>query len=96
MEQTSERLEPKLRDSALMVLRRHHIAEDDLQVEANEPGKAIYCIIRGHRVRVQLDDRSVAFHVRGGRWSGSRVDYPTTGSFVAAFEEALHGALSGD
>lgn len=38
---------------------------------------------------------SVAFRVLSGRWSGRRVDYPTAGAFVAAFEEALQGALSG-
>ena len=39
VEGLSEKLEGKLRDSALMVLRRHGIAEDELQLEPNEPGK---------------------------------------------------------
>lgn len=89
-----ERLEPKLRDSAYMVLRRHGIAEDELQLEQNEPGKPVYSLIRGHRVRVHLDDRSATFSVRTGRWSGARADFPTTGAFIAAFETALHEALA--
>jgi len=92
---TSERLEPRLRETALIILRRHHIGEDDLQLEANEPHEPPSCLIRGHRVRVEVDDGSVAFRVMSGRWSGRRVDYPTAGAFVAAFEEALHGALAG-
>jgi hypothetical protein len=91
---SSERLEPRLREIALIVLRRHNIGEDDVQLEKNEPRDPASCLIRGHRVRVQLDDGSVAFRVRSGRWSGRRADYPTAGAFVAAFEEALHGALS--
>jgi hypothetical protein len=90
-----ERLEPRLRETALIVLRRHHIGEDDLKFEANEPHEPPSCLIAGHRVRVQLDDGSVAFRVRAGRWSGRRIDYPTAGAFVAAFEEALNGALEG-
>jgi hypothetical protein len=89
-----ERLEPRLRETALIILRRHHIGEDDLQLEPNEPHQPPYCLIRGHRVRVEVDDGSVAFRVHSGRWSGRRVDYPTAGAFVAAFEEALNGALS--
>jgi hypothetical protein len=94
METTTERLEPKLRESALMVLRRHGIGEDDVRLEENEPGNPASCLIRGHRVRVHLDDRSAAFQVRAGRWSGARVDFPTAGSFIAAFEEALQDALT--
>jgi hypothetical protein len=90
-----ERLEPRLRETALIVLRRHHIGEDDLRFETNEPHEPPSCLITGHRVRVQVDDGSVAFRVRSGRWSGRRVDYPTVGAFVAAFEEALNGALEG-
>jgi hypothetical protein len=89
-----ERLEPRLRETALIVLRRHHIGEDDLQFEANEPHEPSSCLIRGHRVRVHVDDESADFRVHAGQWSGRRGDYPTAGSFVAAFEEALHGALS--
>jgi hypothetical protein len=95
VETSSQRLELKLKDSALMVLRRHGIGEDELQLEESEPGKPPSCLIRGHRVRVQIDDRSAAFRVHAGRWSGARVDFPTVGAFIAAFEEALQGALSG-
>jgi hypothetical protein len=90
-----ERLEPRLRETALIILRRHDIGESDLQFEESEPHEPPSCVIRGHRVRVQVDDGSVAFRVRAGRWSGRRADYPTAGAFVAAFEEALQDALSG-
>jgi hypothetical protein len=53
---SSERLEPRLRETALIVLRRHNIGEDDLQLEVNEPHEPSSCLIRGHRVRVQVDD----------------------------------------
>jgi hypothetical protein len=89
-----ERLEPRLRETALIILRRHEIGEDDLQLEKNEPHEPPSCLINGHRVRVHVDEGSAAFRVRSGRWSGRRADYPTAGAFVAAFEEALHGALS--
>ncbi len=92
---SSERLEPRLRETALIVLRSHDIGEDDLQLEKNEPHESPSCLIQGHRVRVHVDEGSAAFRVRSGRWSGRRADYPTAGAFVAAFEEALHGALSG-
>jgi len=88
-----ERLEPRLRESALIVLRRHQIGEDDLQCEANEPHEPPSCLIRGHRVRVHVDDGSAEFRVRAGQWSGRRADYPTAGAFIAAFEDALNGAL---
>lgn len=90
-----ERLEPKLRESALFVLRRHHVSQDDLQLEENEPGKPASCLIKGHRVRIHLDDRSAAFQVKAGRWSGARPDYPTAGAFIADFERELDEALSG-
>ena len=93
---SSERLEPRLRETALIILRRHNIGEDDLQLEKNEPHEPPSCLIRGHRVRVHVDEESAAFRVLSGRWSGRRADYPTAGAFVAAFEEALHGALSGE
>lgn len=93
---SGERLEPRLRETALIVLRRHSIGDDDVQLQANEPHEAPSCLILGHRVRVQVDDGSATFRVRAGRWSGRRVDYPTAGAFVAAFEEALNGALSGE
>ncbi len=96
METSSQRLELKLKDSALMVLRRHGIGEDELQVEDNEPGKPPSCLIKGHRVRVHVDERSAAFKARSGRWSGACADFPTAGAFIAAFEEALQGALSGE
>ncbi len=92
---SSERLESRLCESALIMLRRHDIGEGDLQLEQNEPHAPPSCLIRGHRVRVQVDESSAAFRVLAGRWSGRRADYPTAGSFIAAFEEALHGALSG-
>lgn len=95
MTASNERLEPRLREAALILLRRHHIGEDDLQFEKNEPHEPPFCVIRGHRVRVEVNDDSVAFRVMAGRWSGRRADYPTAGAFVAAFEEALNGALSG-
>lgn len=88
-------LEPRLREAALVVLRRHGIDEADLQLESNEPHQPPSCLIRGHRVRVEVDDGSVTFRVMAGRWSGRRADYPTAGAFVAAFEEAMNGALSG-
>ncbi len=95
MSAAGERLEPRLRETALVILRRHHIGEGDLQLEVNEPHQPPSCLIRGHRVRVEVDDGSAAFRVMAGRWSGRRADFPTVGAFVAAFEEALHGALSG-
>jgi hypothetical protein len=95
MTPAGERLEPRLREAALIVLRRHQIGEDDLQLEANEPHAPPSCLIRGHRVRVRVDGESAEFRVRSGQWSGRRADYPTAGAFVAAFEEALHGSLSG-
>ncbi len=95
MTSSTERLEPRLRETALIMLRRHGIGEDDLQFEANEPHQPPSCLIKGHRVRVEVDDSSVAFRVKAGRWTGRRADFPTTGAFVAAFEEALHGALAG-
>ena len=90
---TSERLEARLRETALIILRRHHLGEDDLQLEKNEPLEPPSCLIRGHRVNVHVDEGSAALRVRSGRWSGRRADYPTAGAFVAAFEEALDGAL---
>jgi hypothetical protein len=95
MTSSGQSLEPRLRESALIVLRRHNMGEGDLQLEINEPHEPPSCLIRGHRVRVQLDGGSAVFRVRSGRWSGQRADYPTAGAFVAAFEEALSGALSG-
>ena len=95
MTSSGERLEPRLRETALILLRRHHIGDDDVQLVMNEPHEPSSCVIRGHRVRVEVDGSSVAFRVMSGRWSGRRVDYPTAGAFVAAFEEALQGALSG-
>ena len=95
MTSSGEPLDVRLREMALIVLRRHHIGDEDLQLEMNEPHEPPSCLIRGHRVRVQVDGGSVAFRVLAGRWSGRRVDYPTAGAFLAAFEEALHGALSG-
>lgn len=92
---TGDSLEPRLRETALIMLRRHGIGEDDLQLEENEPHEPPSCLIRGHRVRVEVDADSATFRVMSGRWSGRRLDYPTAGAFVAAFEEALHGALAG-
>jgi hypothetical protein len=95
MSSSSERLEPRLRETALIILRRHHIGEDDVRLEVNEPHEPPSCLIRGHRVNVHVDDGSAALRVHSGRWSGRRADYPTAGAFVAAFEEALDGALTG-
>lgn len=95
MSPSGEPLLPRLRESALVLLRRHHIGEDDVRLEANEPGDPPSCLIRGHRVNVHVDDGSAAFRVKAGRWSGRRADFPTTGAFVAAFEEALNDALAG-
>lgn len=95
MTSSADRLEPRLRETALIVLRRHGIGEDDLQLSMNEPHEPPSCLIRGHRVRVEVNDDSVAFRVLAGRWSGRRADHPTAGAFLAAFEEALHGALAG-
>lgn len=91
----SDRLTPKLKDSALVVLRRHGVAEDELQIEGSEPGHPASCLIKGHRVRIHVDDGSAAFSVRAGRWSAARKDYPTVGAFVADFEQALNDALTG-
>lgn len=95
MTASHERLESRLRESALIILRRHDIGEGDLQLEVNEPHEPPSCLIKGHRVRVEVNGDSAAFRVMAGRWSGRRADYPTAGAFVAAFEEALQGALSG-
>jgi len=92
---SAERLESRLRETALIILRRHRIGDDDVRIAMNEPHEAPSSLISGHRVRVELNDESVAFRVHAGRWSGRRADYPTAGSFVAAFEEALEGALAG-
>ncbi len=86
-------LSPRLRESALTVLRRHHVAEDELAFETpKEDPRA--CVIRGHRIRVHVDDGRADFNVRSGKWSGAREDFPSTGSFVAAFEDALDKAIS--
>lgn len=90
-----ERLLSRLRESALIMLRRHAIGDDDLQFEENEPHQPPFLLIKGHRVRVELTDDSVSFRVMAGRWSGRRANYPTTGAFIADFEEALNAALSG-
>lgn len=95
MPSSADRLEPRLRETALIVLRRHHIGDDDVRLEPNEPHEAPFCLISGHRVRVEVNDDSAAFRVMSGRWSGRRADYPTAGAFLAAFEEALDGALKG-
>lgn len=87
-------LNVRLRESALIVLREHGIADDDLQLEGNEPGEAPSCLIRGHRVRIEVNDGSAAFKVHAGRWSGATVDFPTVGAFLAAFETALHESLT--
>lgn len=90
-------LQPKLREAALTVLRHHGVAEDELTFEGPEkPTEPPFCLMRAHRIRVHVDDRSAAFEVRGGRWSGMRADYPSVGAFVAALEEELHRALSGE
>lgn len=90
-----ERLEPRLRAAALVILRRHGIAEDELQFDFAKPGAAAACVITGHRIRIHVDDKRADFQARGGRWSGARRDFPSAGALVAALEEALHRALSG-
>lgn len=90
-----QRLLPRLREAALIVLRRHHIGDDELRFEENEPHEPPSCLIRGHRVSVHVDDGAASFRVHAGRWSGRRADHPTAGAFIAAFEEALHAALAG-
>lgn len=85
----------RLRETALIALRRHHIGEEELRFEENEPGDPPSCLIRGHRVHVHVDEGSASLRVRAGRWSGRRADHPTAGAFLAAFEDALHSALSG-
>ncbi|MBI4346683.1 MAG: hypothetical protein HY553_07490 [Elusimicrobia bacterium] len=94
MEQATERLEPRLRASALLVLRDHHVSADELSLELAKPGRAASSVISGHRIRIHLDDASATLVVRAGRWSGRRADFPSAGAFVAAFEAALSGALS--
>lgn len=89
-----ERLSPRLRESALMVLRRSGVGEDELTLETpKEDPRA--CLIKGHRIRIHVDDARADFQARGGRWAGARRDYPSTGAFVADFEDQLHRALSG-
>jgi hypothetical protein len=85
----------RLRETALIVLRQHRIAEDELRFEENEPGDPPSCLIRGHRVYVHVDEASASFRVHAGRWSGRRSDHPTQGAFLSAFEDALHSALAG-
>lgn len=85
----------RLRETALVVLRQHRIAEDELRLEDNEPGDPPSCLIRGHRVYVHVDESAASFRVHAGRWSGRRADHPTAGAFLSAFEDALHCALSG-
>jgi len=88
-------LQTKLRESALVVLRRHGVSEEELQFHGPKPGAPAFCEISGHRIRIHLDEERATFHARGGRWSAGRADYPSTGSFVADFEEQLDRALSG-
>lgn len=90
----TEPLEARLRELALIILRRHGFGESDLQLEPNEPHEAPFCLIKGHRVRVEVNDDSASFRVLAGRWSGRRENYPTAGAFLADFEEALNAALS--
>ena len=89
-----ERLLLRLKESARIVLRRHHIGDDDLRFEENEPHEPPSELIRGHRVYMQLDERSASFRVHAGRWSGRRADFPTAGAFIAGFEQALETALA--
>lgn len=84
----------KLEDSALVMLRRHGISEEEVQVEREEPGHAPYALIRGHRVRIDIYPLSVSFSVRSGRWAGAREEFVSAGAFLAAFEEALDAALA--
>lgn len=78
-----------------MVLRRHHFADDELQLVKNEPGEPPSCVISAHRARIHVDHGSATFDVRGTRWRGARADFVSAGAFLSAFEEALHRALTG-
>ena len=89
MNASAELLESRLRAAALMVLRDHGVGADDLVVESGKRGASI----SGHRIRIHVDDSSATLLVRAGRWSGRRVDFPSAGGFIAAFEAALSGAL---
>lgn len=88
-------LGPRLRESTLTVLRRYGVSDADLQVEDAEEGKPFHVQFSGHRLKITLTASSVAFSVKGGRWSGDRADYPSAGSFTADFEEKLAKAVSG-
>lgn len=95
MAESSERLKSRLRASALTVLLRHGVQEDELRVDESAPEAPAHCELSAHRIRIHLTDRSASFQARGGRWSGERKDYPSDGALVATFEEELHRALSG-
>jgi hypothetical protein len=88
-------LQPRLRESALMILLRHGTGEHELAFEVNEPGQPEYLELAAHRIKIQLNASSAAFLVKGGRWSGDRRDYPSAGAFVAEFEDRLNRALAG-
>lgn len=90
-----ESLEPKLREAALVVLRRYGCSEEELELEVNKPGFPAYCEMRAYRIKIHVDDGSANFLVRGGRWSGQRSAYPSTGSFIADFEAQLGRAMTG-
>ena len=94
MAPATDQLLAKLKESALIVLRRHGIAEDELQLEKNTPKEPPSWLIKGHRIRIHVDEVSATFAVRAGRWRGACSDYPTAGAFVADFEDQLNRALS--
>ncbi len=88
-------LQARLREAALVALRRHGKAEEELEFKGPKPGAPQFCEICGHRIRIHLDEATATFRVLGGLWSGARADYPSTGAFVADFEAQLDRALSG-
>ena len=92
----SEPLEAKLRESALTVLRRYGVSEEELQADASKPGAPPYYEWRGHRIKVHVDASSATFLVKGGRWTARREDFPSAGSFLAEFETQLARAISGE
>ena len=94
MTPATDQLLAKLKESALMVLRRHGVGEDEVQIEKNSPKELPSWLIKGHRVRIHVDEASATFAVRAGRWRGACADYPTAGAFIADFEDQLNRALS--
>ena len=89
----AEKLAPRLRSSALTVLRRHQVSDENLVIEVPKENSQA-CEIRGHRIRIHLDDQRADFSVRSGRWGAASSDYPSVGAFLSEFEAALDRAIS--